>query len=114
MDEALFTSGGDDDESDVLVEANDVDAGAAGDGLISEVWVGFPGTDVHLLAREEGGDDVLRGLLGEAESLDAEARVTKDGGDKISAGDGTRAGSLAGAVEVPLGAEPAAHDVGEG
>jgi len=68
---------------------------------------------VHLLAWEEGGDDVLGGLLGEAEALDAEAGVTKNGGDKISAGDGSGAGGLTGAIEVPFCAEPAAHDFWE-
>ena len=78
--------------------------------MVHEVGVGLAGADVHGIAREESCDDVLRGLLGEAVALDAETGVSKDGGDEVSTGDGARARGLAGAVKVPLGAEPAAHE----
>ncbi len=102
-----------DQKSDMTIETDDADTGTARDDLVEKVFVGETGADVHFFLGEEGADDSLRGLLGEADSFHLEARIAENGGDEVAAGDFSRARGLAGSVKIPGGPEPTAHHFGE-
>ena len=114
VDEADGAVGVGDEEGDMVVEADDVDAGAEGEEFVDEAFVVGVDADVHFLLGEEGAEDVLGGLLGEGGPFEFEAGVLEDGGDEVAAGDFVGAGLVGSAVEVPRGAEPAFHEGGEG
>lgn len=113
VDEVDALVGIDDQKGDVGIESDDADAGPAGDDLLEEVFVSGGGADVNLVASEKSADNVLGGLLGEAEAFDLESGVAENGGNEVTAGDFAISWGLGGAVEVPRGSEPAAHELGE-
>lgn len=98
-----------DDEANVLVEADDVDASMALGDVIDKMIVVLADGDAQLGLGEEGANDRLRGLLGELVAVDCEACIVEQGGDEVAAGNGLGARLGGGAVEIPGGAEPAVH-----
>lgn len=114
VDEAEFAVFTDDDEGDMAVEPHDVDSGPMGFEFLKKAIVAQPRFDMHLMAREEGADDILRGLLGEVDALDLETGITHDCGNEVATSDLSFAGDLRGAIEVPLSAKPATHHFRQG
>lgn len=113
MDETNFLLFSDHEESHVLVEPDDSDAGASLDDLGEKTLVVEPSPDVHLFLRDKGADDALRGLPGQTKSFYLEAGIAKDGGNEIATGNLSGSGSLAGSVKAPRRSQPAAHHFGK-
>ena len=112
MNEADLAILGDNQKSDVAVEADNAHAGAAGFYLFKEVVVTQLGANVHVTFRDEGFDDVLRCLLGQLNPSHFEANILHNGGDVVSTRNFSAAGGCGGAIEIPGSPEPTAHHFG--
>jgi len=86
MDKANAPGLWDNNKSDMVVEADNVDARATFYSLVDEGVVVLPDTNRHHLFRHEGFDNLLRRLLCESDTLNAKSGIAKDRGDKISTG----------------------------